>query len=42
MTTPPLPSDPAPRADATPDRLPYDPPTVQAVKLTDEAAESLT
>ena len=42
MTQAPLPNDPAPRADATPARLPYKPPTVQSVKLTDEAAESLT
>jgi len=38
----PLPADPIKRDDAPPALEPYEPPTVQSVKLTDEAAESLT
>lgn len=42
MTHDPTPNEPASHDDDKPALLPYDPPTVQSVKLTDEAAESLT
>ncbi len=42
MTKPANPDDRAPQADANPALAPYEAPTVQSVKLTPEAAESLT
>jgi hypothetical protein len=38
----PIPPDAPKRDEAKPAPEPYEPPTVQSVKLTDEAAESLT